>query len=605
MANDPFRNSPERPAREDLQGKASWDPEGSSQAHKALRDKVKEIDKRDCVIIYDAALAALQKEIHQPEQAIQSKEKKDQEKQFNVYLEASNRIRSAVQGNIHEVRKNIETLLEEGEASQKKQTEQSDANLTEGELVAIKAAEALKGPLLDIFETYRMKVADQEMKLVDIHRRSKLAADASRLYNEILSESYPDVVKAFRGVEYLHQRAMNNEDVSDTEHRKAFENLLGLVSVPALEEFKERQVAFVLRRGASKDFRPVVKRNGDQWQLQIPLPYKYGINGLVVRTIDTLNRVRRLQDRGAPTREQRVQITTWAFLANERLGQYKFSVTGYPRAMWYQEECVNFIYEGVIDGSLHTKMSKGALLEKGYMHAHTQYLEYIQEHRFYPSVQPGAFFEECSIWELYQGQEPAILGTEEYDAQAQESAARRQRKENSAYAVNIQWGNKDSHVIFLQHYYVVEEGLQSRHPINVDGGESLFVGIVDIDEEKKVIVRMKDQSGHFMSYDQANPGDAVYRALKVFQDQGYDTSTTLVELTTIEGAKVLPSSNYTPPDFFDLQDAGWLTPSEKHILGHGKMQQEKTGIETEAMKEVRKRRDHRIIAYQKRRKSRS
>src|SRR5207302_6054963 len=109
MANNPFRNSPERPASEDLQGKASWDPEGSSQAHKALRDKAKEIDKRDCVIMYDAALSALQKEIHESEQAIQSKEKKNQEKQLTVYLEASNRIRSAVQGNIHEVRKNIET----------------------------------------------------------------------------------------------------------------------------------------------------------------------------------------------------------------------------------------------------------------------------------------------------------------------------------------------------------------------------------------------------------------------------------------------------------------------------------------------------------------
>jgi len=78
MANDPFRNSPERPAREDIKSKASWDPEESSQAHKALRDKVKKIDKRDCVIMYDAALIALKRGINELEQAIQSKEKKDQ-----------------------------------------------------------------------------------------------------------------------------------------------------------------------------------------------------------------------------------------------------------------------------------------------------------------------------------------------------------------------------------------------------------------------------------------------------------------------------------------------------------------------------------------------
>jgi hypothetical protein len=600
MVNNPFGNSPERSAKEDLKRKTSENSEEASQAHEELLDKVRKIDKRDCVIIYDTALVNLQKEIDELEQYIKSKGRKDQKKQLDVYLEASNKIRSALQGSINEVREKMEKLLEEGKDIKNKYTEQGDESLTRVELAAMKAAEALKSPLMDIFEVYRMRVADQEMQLVDMQRKSKRKADASRLYTEIVSESYPEVEKAFRSVEYFHRRAMNGKKVSDAEHRKAFENLLGLVSVSVLKEFQERNVEFVLKRGASKGFWPMVKKNGDKWRLEIPLPYKYGIQGLMLRTIDNLNRVRHLQDRAVPTREQQVQITTWALLANERLGQYKFPVNGYPRAMWYQQECVNFIYRGVIDGSLHKNMLKSDLLVRGYMHAHEQYLKYIIEHGLYPSLQPGAFFEECSLLELHQGQEPAILGTEEYRALVEESAARIQRKENGVYTVNIQWGNKDSHLIFLQHYYVVEEGLRRRYPMNVDGGESLFAGVVEIDDGNKVILRIKDQSGYFMTFDKANPGDAVYRALKVFQDQGYDTSTTIVELTTVEEAKVLPYFEYILPDFSDLQDAGWLNKSEKHILEHGEMQQDKTGIKTKEVEKVKKIHNNRIKAYLKR-----
>ena len=103
-----------------------------------------------------------------------------------------------------------------------------------------------------------------------------------------------------------------------------------------------------------------------------------------------------------------------------------------------------------------------------------------------------------------------------------------------------------------------------------------------------------------MTFDKANPGSVVYRALKVFQDQGYDTSTTMVELTTIEGAKVLPYLDYTPPDFFDLQDAGWLTKSEQHILEHREMQQEKKGIKIKEMEEVEIRYNNRIKTYRER-----
>src|SRR5258708_39973295 len=81
MVNNPFGNSPEISAKEDLKRKTSEISEEASQAHEELLDKVRKIDKRDCAIIYDTALVNLQKEIDGSEQDIKSKGKKDQKKQ--------------------------------------------------------------------------------------------------------------------------------------------------------------------------------------------------------------------------------------------------------------------------------------------------------------------------------------------------------------------------------------------------------------------------------------------------------------------------------------------------------------------------------------------
>src|SRR5437588_1321379 len=140
MVNNPYGNSPERSAKEDLKRKIREIYEEASQAHEELLDKVRKIDKRDCVIIYDTALVNLQKEIDRSEQNIKSKSKNDKKKQLDVYLEASNKIRSALQGSINEVREKMEKLLEEGKDIKNKYTEQGDESLTRVELAAMKAA---------------------------------------------------------------------------------------------------------------------------------------------------------------------------------------------------------------------------------------------------------------------------------------------------------------------------------------------------------------------------------------------------------------------------------------------------------------------------------
>lgn len=101
--------------------------------------------------------------------------------------------------------------------------------------------------------------------------------------------------------------------------------------------------------------------------------------------------------------------------------------------------------------------------------------------------------------------------------------------------------------------------------MNAQGTHSVWAGEADIDYENKKLLRLKDQSGHFIPYDKDNPDVMARFALEEFKKRGYDTSTTMIELTAIEGAKDLEYKNYKLPTREDLKDSGGRTRSEQYL----------------------------------------
>jgi hypothetical protein len=89
------------------------------------------------------------------------------------------------------------------------------------------------------------------------------------------------------------------------------------------------------------------------------------------------------------------------------------------------------------------------------------------------------------------------------------------------------------------------EGLRSHHGNNAKGEHSIFSGEVDIDHNSEEILRIKDQSGHYRTYDPKNPDSAIMYALGELGKK-YNTSETEVQLTAIEGAKEVPYRGYQP-----------------------------------------------------------
>lgn len=100
--------------------------------------------------------------------------------------------------------------------------------------------------------------------------------------------------------------------------------------------------------------------------------------------------------------------------------------------------------------------------------------------------------------------------------------------------------------------------------MNAKGKHTAWAGEVDIDYETKKVIRLKDQSGHYRTFDKDNPGLITKVALKAFQELGYDTSETIPVLTAIEGGKDLAYKNYKPPTHGNLEDSNWQVPSKQY-----------------------------------------
>ena len=409
-----------------------------------------------------------------------------------------------------------------------------------------------------IQENEKLKRDNQErMELKEILEKAK-------------PELSPEVKKAYDKLQDLHSRAKHGYEVSNDKHNKVFEKLLGYLSPETLREYKERGIEFATDPNAEVFWLVTEKNAKDKCQIKLPLPYKYGIHGMMLRTIDQLLETEHHQDGAIPSPERRAEIAARVFQANFMLGQgklgiYGFPIEGYELAEKYHKDYKEGIRQAYKDRLISKNTQKEEIREIGHAYARAKYLESTKPSqdipRVFPSLQPGAYVEERRLWELNEGQQPVKVGSQDFDTLMRNLDIRKQKGENFSLTVTI-LANKE---IWVQPYYIME-GLRSRHPMTAFGNHCIWAGEADIDYETKRVLRIKDQSGHYKTSEKDNPDRMIRFALNEFERQGYKTTlSTMIELVATEGPKELEYKNYKPHPREDLKDPGGLTQGKQDI----------------------------------------
>ena len=403
------------------------------------------------------------------------------------------------------------------------------------------------------------KVKEAYDQLQDLHNR---ATTEKKVYNQLHSQATNDGYR--KGLE-------DQLSHLSIEYIKGLKKLLEHLSPQTLQDYTDRGVEFVacphledFTYGAVKD------------KIQFPFPYKEGgIRGTIMHAIELILDTEQLQDETLPSPERRIDIMARVFRANATLGEYGFPTEGYDLATKHRKDYNDGICLAFREGRISKNTPKEECIEIGYKYADNKLFESIEPPQgiphIFPSIYPGGYFDERHRWE---GQRPVQEGSPEFNAVMKNMEMRRKNRENPVLTANILWNDTTKNTeIWAQPYYITD-GLRTLHPKNARGNHSIWAGEVEIDYETKTLLRLKDQSGHFRPFDKDNPGIMAEFALEEFKKRGYDTSTTMIELTPIEGGKDLKYKNYKPRTFGDLRAIGWQTESEYYIEDFRQTQQD-------------------------------
>ena len=145
----------------------------------------------------------------------------------------------------------------------------------------------------------------------------------------------------------------------------------------------------------------------------------------------------------------------------------------------------------------------------------------------FPSMQPGAYFEEFIIKErtighknplkTFRAEEPIKLGTPKFDTLMGELNLRREKGEDSTLSAVI---TPDKTIWVLPMYF--QDGAISQHSIVARGNPCAWAGEVNI--KGKEVLHMRDKSGHFrtLDFDEERQKDISDFALQVFKGKGYN-----------------------------------------------------------------------------------
>lgn len=388
-------------------------------------------------------------------------------------------------------------------------------------------------------ENLQGTIEDNRPKVTDASRQQDL--------NSLLEKAKPELSdKAKLALKTVENYLGNSENKpSNDEYKKAIKKALKKLSPETLEDYENYGIEFVLDEKKSY---PTAKKNAEgNWELNLPTKYEYPIQGMILRCFDEILKVEfeNAKDhvQGLKTQteittrkmlERRVEIITRVFQVNMMLGkEYGWKIEGYELAEKYHQDYNNGIRRAFEIGLVNQDTPKWLLRRIGNIYAKKKLLDSIGPGEgvpaIFPSMQPGAYFEEFNIKErtighknppkTFRAKEPIKLGTPEFNTLMYELSSRKEGEDTTLNAVIM-----PDKTIWVQPIHF-QDGAISQHSIIARGNPCVWAGEIEMDKDNdKVVKKMKDKSGHYkpVCFDEEVQKRLENFVLQVFKEQGYD-----------------------------------------------------------------------------------
>jgi hypothetical protein len=331
---------------------------------------------------------------------------------------------------------------------------------------------------------------------------------------------------------------------SKDEYISAIKKALEILSPETLAEYKNYDIEFVLNDDVN--YPTARKTEEGKWKLNLPTKYEYPIQGVLLRCFDEILKVEFayagdiVRSAGSHAKvaagvfltSRRAKMAARVFLANMMLGEkYGWDIKGYELAEKYHQDYYYGICKSFEEELINKNTSKDLLMRIGDKYASRKLLDSIMPTKdvpgIFPSMQPGAYFEEFNIKEReikhkkpivkFLVEEPIRFGSPKFDTLMEDINMRREKEEDSTLNVVIM---SDKAILVLPSYF--QGGQRSQHSIVAKGNPCVWAGEIKIKDNE--VITIKDRSGHFKTFvcnDQKQKAIDDF-ALQAFSDQGYN-----------------------------------------------------------------------------------
>lgn len=391
-------------------------------------------------------------------------------------------------------------------------------------------------------ETLQGTIADNRPDVIDASRQWELSSLLEKAKPELPSEAR----LALETIEkYLKEDS--EKKPSKDEYKNAIEKALATLSPDTLADYKNYGIEFVLNEGMSYPTARRIKEGttkGDKWELNLPTKYEYPIAGMIYRCMDDLLKVEfaSARDKVQASESQaeiatnemlkkRIEITARVFQTNMMLAEkYAWDIKGYELAEKYYKDYNDGIRRAFEIGLVNQDTPKNLLMEIGNIYAKRKLSDSIKPRgdvpAIFPSMQPGAYFEEFHIKERtikhkdpsmnrFRAEEPIMLGTSEFSTLMDELNRRGKREDTTLNAVIM----PDKTIWVLPVRF--QDGAISQHSMVTKGNPCVWAGEVTINRDK--VVKIRNQSGHFRTvvFDEKGQKSLNNFVLQRFKEQRF------------------------------------------------------------------------------------
>ncbi len=391
-------------------------------------------------------------------------------------------------------------------------------------------------------ETPQGTIADNRKDVTDASRQREL--------NSLLEKAKPELPSEARlALETIEKYLKEDSEKkpSKDEYKNAIEKALATLSPDTLADYKNYGIEFVLNEGMSYPTARRIKEGttkGDKWELNLPTKYEYPIAGMIYRCMDDLLKVEfaSARDKVQASESQaeiatnemlkkRIEITARVFQTNMMLAEkYAWDIKGYELAEKYYKDYNDGIRRAFEIGLVNQETPKNLLMGIGNIYAKRKLSDSIKPRgdvpAIFPSMQPGAYFEEFHIKERtikhkdpsmnrFRAEEPIMLGTSEFSTLMDELNRRGKREDTTLNAVIM----PDKTIWVLPVRF--QDGAISQHSMVTKGNPCVWAGEVTINRDK--VVKIRDQSGHFRTvvFDEKGQKSLNNFVLQRFKEQRF------------------------------------------------------------------------------------